>query len=367
MAAGAEQALFTREALVAIERELERNGQNLTLPATRGGVQEIIPNEFQHIKDKDEEPGESIKFPLITLHGEYEYNRLTEKGSDNEYRCVSIIPSYRSAPLRTEEDLFMHIVKETMKTEHRETDEIKDLKECLLRHPEVMTRIRKIVCFDLTPLDPRDHDELAERNISEESLSELDEEDRDSLMITRSMEQYVAVHDLAWFIQQNFGPKYERPEVYIQNPLYSSLDRKLLAKSLRFKDVGGFGAKGFLLVDEDTMVISSDDEDCVREVVLDVSRPACLWVRESSDLPKRTRQIVDADYIESHRKPGYRTGLTFPGNRVYFRRSGGPEDAAEETLKLNTDYVEPDPYHMPGFSPISRRPSPDFPPAGEHE
>jgi len=60
---------------------------------------------------------------------------------------------------------------------------------------------------------------------------------------------------------------------YAQDPVYSSLDKKILEKSdIMILD----NPMGFLEVDESTVVLSFCPDVCVRQVVCDIARPAMM-------------------------------------------------------------------------------------------
>ncbi|KAF7530843.1 hypothetical protein G7054_g9464 [Neopestalotiopsis clavispora] len=343
MSSTADQPLFTREALEALEHELERNGDKITLPPTQDGRQEVIPNMYQRGFGQEPKQGEDVMVPVITLDGEIVYERITKEGRakdyrftkeghEKDYRCADIRLGIRRKPPRTEEDLKNHSVNAVSTMLDAESDGMKELKATLLRHPEIMQRVKKIVCFDMVPLDPRSDEELAEE---EEEMPE--EEHRERSRTTEAMYRYAFVHEIACFISMNFDRTFQREHVYVQSPEYSSVDKKILKTVYRFEDIGGFGAKGFLMVDEDTMVVSHDDEEFTREAVLDMSRPACLWVSGSREtLAKRTKRILDNEYVEGYAKGGYDRGINpFSWNKMYFRKTGGAEDAVEETFRAN--------------------------------
>ncbi|KAF3011929.1 hypothetical protein E8E14_010335 [Neopestalotiopsis sp. 37M] len=332
MSSTADQPLFTREALEALEHELERNGDKITLPPTQDGRQEVISNMYQRGFGQEPKQGEDVMVPVITLDGEMVYESFTEEGRKKDFRCVDIRLGIRRNPPRTEEDLKNHSVTAISTMLDAESDGMKELKATLLRHPEIMQRVKKIVCFDMVPLDPRCDGELAEE---EEEMP--DEEDRERSRTTEAMYRYAFIHEIACFISMNFDRTFQREHVYVQSPEYSSVDKKILQTVYRFEDIGGFGAKGFLMVDEDTMVVSHDDEEFTREAVLDVSRPACLWVSESREtLAKRTKRILDNEYVEGYAKGGYDRGRNpFSWNKLYFRKTGGAEDTVEETFRAN--------------------------------
>ncbi|OAA53289.1 hypothetical protein ISF_08903 [Cordyceps fumosorosea ARSEF 2679] len=113
--------------------------------------------------------------------------------------------------------------------------------------------IKKVVCFDLGGLDPRTlHGEFFD-------------------WMRRSATQHAAALTMAKTLSEAQGGV--EAKCYTQDPAYTSVDEQLLA-GLGFEVLGD--PKGFLEVDESTLVFAVQPKMPVRQIVADLAKPAAM-------------------------------------------------------------------------------------------
>ncbi|KAI0192224.1 hypothetical protein EV127DRAFT_426363 [Xylaria flabelliformis] len=78
----------------------------------------------------------------------------------------------------------------------------------------------------------------------------------------------------------------------IQDPLYTNVCKKVLQEH-DFDVIEGFGAKGFALVDDDTVVLAHHPAFPLRELIADIARPALISMMMVEDQPINSQGIPD--------------------------------------------------------------------------
>lgn len=121
---------------------------------------------------------------------------------------------------------------------------------------------------------------------------------------------------LASILQERFG---SRVQLYAQDPGYYDTDVEVLTRN-GFRIVGQYGAEGYAMIDERTLVFSWFCEVNTREVIADLARPAVIIVNEDSsrrghktDLASRIRSLdyeIPASFIDLD------NGLKYPTRYV---------------------------------------------------
>ena len=168
--------------------------------------------------------------------------------SDNESRYSSL------------SDLNISFSKHTREWEQSQTYKVFNQ---LLENLDFTVKINKIVCFGLGFLsNPQQSNER------------------------RSHIQHASVLTIASTFAKRY-PNQNPIHIYSQDPTYTELDKTFL-NSIGVKVLSD--PKGFLEVDEQTLVFSVSPGVCVRQIVADLSRPAAMVWDTVSDNTKEKKQ-----------------------------------------------------------------------------
>ncbi|KAI0113007.1 hypothetical protein F4814DRAFT_420304 [Daldinia grandis] len=74
----------------------------------------------------------------------------------------------------------------------------------------------------------------------------------------------------------SIGDQGNKVAVYLQDPAYTSVCKGVLSGTYGFRIINGFGARGFTMVDENTIVMSHHPNYPLREIIADIARPAAV-------------------------------------------------------------------------------------------
>ncbi|KAI1406169.1 hypothetical protein F4819DRAFT_441827 [Hypoxylon fuscum] len=87
--------------------------------------------------------------------------------------------------------------------------------------------------------------------------------------------EHIVVDRVAATIQEM--TKGKAVQVYFQDPGYTSVCKEIL-RELEHEVIECFGARGFTMIDENTLVIAHCASFPIREIVADIARPlAMCW------------------------------------------------------------------------------------------
>ncbi|KAI1080391.1 hypothetical protein F5B20DRAFT_540432 [Whalleya microplaca] len=126
-------------------------------------------------------------------------------------------------------------------------------------------KIEQIVCFDLGSFSQRGGPQSFEQSVHKSFL-------------------HIAIRIVAGIIRK----RQRHPvRVLVQDPNYTKNEERILAKN-DYVVVGRYGAKGFTLIDEKTMVFSPCPNTCVKEIVAEIAKPAAVFW--SPVVPSEVRQ-----------------------------------------------------------------------------
>lgn len=277
--------LFTREALEEIEKQLRRNQDSIVMPQCLDGTRQVIRNRGNTNRSRDPDKGEFLYPNTVWFRGDEHYEALSveEKGA---YRSVHILNIEHKGPQFTPVEIINKLA--TAMVTVRNSNELGHIKDFILENKHAFSTVNKIIGFGLGRLE---HNDRSPRP-------------KPVAYPSPAMLQHAMIYKIAEIIKDAIKPPHGTPKVYIQDPLYTSSDKIALTEECRMTVVDGFGAKAFLMVDENTMVVSQYPAFPMREVVLDLARPAIMWaqgVNRSSmadPVPGRTRKIMAKEYQE---------------------------------------------------------------------
>ncbi|KAK9773975.1 putative SRR1-like domain-containing protein [Seiridium cardinale] len=305
---------YSSEALHDMERELLRNGHRFTLPQCDDGTLQVVKNKHQCVGLRDAEHGETLDAHIIRFEGEKLLRHLTGDGRPEAYRCVHLDTTKRVGPKLTPDKLMASMASTYSRLRTSFNHELEDIKAMLSQNAEAVANVDKVVAFGLGRLEgPSDG--------LEHSIPTL------------AMSRHMVVYNIVHFIRTEISIHKRHLIHYTQDSTYTGLDKKLLAEKWRMTPVEGFGAAGFLLIDGNTIVINYEAGLPVREIVLDIARPAAMWVRDKSKsstedpCPSRISEAMKNEYVEYSIPATPPSGDApvqldyFPENRWYFRRA----------------------------------------------
>jgi hypothetical protein len=150
----------------------------------------------------------------------------------------------------------------------------------ILEAQGIQSSVNKVICFGLGSLE---REEVGRRK-QDWGLYEDYEAGRTSertmSMMLPAMTQHAVALTIAAILGRRFRSDKQPLPVHVQDPAYTSPDKRFLTKK-GFDVIGGWGAVGLTLVDDDSFVFSSCPSFPLKQVVADTSRPAAIiWNRE---------------------------------------------------------------------------------------
>ncbi|KAH6638641.1 hypothetical protein BKA67DRAFT_671795 [Truncatella angustata] len=294
---------FTREALQEAEDELEKDGEFFLLPLRDRDHAEKHKNNNRGVGLHDPGPGEELRVNSITLTRNMA--PLRKASCNRKHRCFQIASLTLGGPRLSLADLNAYMGEAMSRMRLPDADFEMHVRPFIDKNAAVFRLVDKVVCLGLGRLEGR---------LGTTSYP------------NGPMLQHSLVHMIAKRIEEIrklTGTGQPEVTLYAQEPLYTRFDKDVLTMG-SFNIVRGFGVKGFLLVDDKTMVISQWPNFPLREAVLDLSRPLVMWVQKKTSstigdpCDLHTRKIMDEEYDEE-RVEGI-SGSVFPQNYWYTRK-----------------------------------------------
>ncbi|KAI2642137.1 hypothetical protein GGS21DRAFT_546405 [Xylaria nigripes] len=286
--------LFTRELLERAEAELAKNGKYITL-GTVGGSTIERHNELEGVEIRDAAPDSSAKQPVIIFCNERIFLSLFPHVGDKIVPLSWLNPDL-DGPNRTEEEtrkIFTRVLEE-----FEESEEAAAITRLIKEHLQDRA-IDKVIAFGLSTIGY-------------------------IYPLHRNPEQSFHEHAAALFITKTLREVSTCPDVklFVQEPRYTSVCKKVLP-DYGMEVVGGFGAKGFLLIDEKTVAIAHHPNFPFRQIIADLTWPAVMCMREQkpeSNVSLKTNLHADADSVRSRRmlQNYYEVSIKSNFNRAFF-------------------------------------------------
>ncbi|KAK6956794.1 hypothetical protein Daesc_002074 [Daldinia eschscholtzii] len=125
-----------------------------------------------------------------------------------------------------------------------------------------------------------------------------------TLFDVQSFREYAYLLTVAKALNDRKAAGEEQVAIYLQDPTYTSVCKEVLSRDFGFRIISGYGAHGFAMVDENTLVAAHHPNFPLREIMADIARPAAMcwpfWGKDDFDrLPTRNK-VIAAD-IETDR------------------------------------------------------------------
>jgi hypothetical protein len=112
--------------------------------------------------------------------------------------------------------------------------------------------------------------------------------------IYRPMRRHAVAVSIAKAFTNYTRAKGKAITLYAQDPAYTDNDKNLL-REIGFEPVPGYGARGFGLIDDETVVFSCCPTAPVKQIVADLARPvAMIWERVQEEDPIFTKEQMAA-------------------------------------------------------------------------
>ncbi|RYC61054.1 hypothetical protein CHU98_g5165 [Xylaria longipes] len=282
--------LYTRELLNDIEASLANNGKYIELKNTDG---KTFRSENLHrgVRTGDVAPGRKERRNIVMFHDDRNLKRLQAQGKADQFFPVFNASTLFQGATKTKEEVratFQGIARA-----FEASAEAVAITELIRTHLDGCA-VDKVIAFGLGRIS----------NIGPGPLSSFYEH---------------AAARVVWKAVQEVSSA-PKVALLVQNPLYTDVCKKVLQES-DFDIIEGFGAKGFSLTDDNTVVLGHRPSFPLRQIVADLARPALISMRAQTtgDRPTQFQELPDprAD-VDSARSremlKGYR-GISFPITR----------------------------------------------------
>ncbi|KAI0010486.1 hypothetical protein F4779DRAFT_639268 [Xylariaceae sp. FL0662B] len=292
--------IFTKEDLVNIENELTKDGPLIQFRA-RNGALFTRPNPSRGPGLADVPPGQREARNMIGFGGERALERVTAEGKQDLFSCVFVRKHVFQGPNRSEVDT--RVAFEQTVAAWEASPECATHVAALTASTHLAQHtVRRVVAFGLGTLSFDDGRGVYRSYMREHAAA---------LTVARTLAQ----------INRHRG---HEVVLMVQDPAYTSVCKSVLAR-WGIQVVLGFGARGFALVDDETVVIAHHPNFPVREIVADIARPAAMcWKPETAwdRLPAYRRMAAaDVDSESTKRMMLEYAPIAFGGRRRVFEDS----------------------------------------------
>ncbi|KAI2642138.1 hypothetical protein GGS21DRAFT_292291 [Xylaria nigripes] len=265
--------IYTREMFNNIEAEIARNGDAIKVMTSNGTVHER-PNPLPNASLDDPEPGTTKLRIIVWFGNEHILRHFGDGGAPRDYLPVTTGCARIHGPNRTAEQ-----VRELLA---RVTREFEASEEAAAITRLVKTHLRgravdKVIAFGLGSIGYKRGEQL------------------------NSFVEHAAVRVVARAAREVSSSPTVR--LLVQDPVYTNVCRTVLGE-FGVEVVGGFGGKGFALVDDRSVVLAHHPSFPFRAVIADLARPALICMRaqipanEAASMPLR-RLLADNDSARS--------------------------------------------------------------------
>ncbi|KAI8963207.1 hypothetical protein F5Y11DRAFT_365367 [Daldinia sp. FL1419] len=301
------QPIYRREDLLRIEEELNKAGSHIEYKSRHGVLFKRL-NPLPGVGYIEVPPHHTATRNFITTGGEKELNHAAFESRAEWFTPLDVVPMQIHGPNLTAEEAIRYMDAEISKWESSAmcASFFEGIKQVLPRNA------KKIVAFGLGPIGILHYD-------SDIRIQDI-----------QSFREHAYVLTVARALSQRNG---FRVPIYVQDPSYTSVCKQVLPARYGIEVIGGWGARGFLLVDDETVVMNHHANYAMREIIASIARPAAMcWA------PNRRRQLfegtptqrayardVDSTFIDRMLEvydlvaiPGLRPKVAYP-DASYFR------------------------------------------------
>jgi hypothetical protein len=246
----APKPLFTREYLHDIETELAKDGETVELRNIDGKVQKI-PNCCRGAGLRDVEAGGQAIRNIVRFQGERAFKRRELLGRADGFLPVYPMPARFHGANRTYAEAKKRFVK--IAEAFEASGEAQAMAE-MIRTELKGCAVDKVMSFGLGTIG-RVCPELSHEYAYWEHAA--------ARVIARAVREVSSAPTVA---------------LLAQDPSYTDVCKKVLAE-FDFQVIEGYGAKGFALVDDNSVVLAHHPNFPLREIIADLARPALITMK----------------------------------------------------------------------------------------
>ncbi|KAI3328075.1 hypothetical protein HD806DRAFT_484973 [Xylariaceae sp. AK1471] len=285
--------LYTRETLNHIEAELANDGENIELRNFDGKMKKF-KNLCRGAGLKDVEAGKQATRNIVRFQDERALQHLEKAGKPDLFFPVYPGPSVFHGANRTEVETKERLTEITR--EFEASEEAKAMIEMIMTDLKGCA-VDKVICFGLGTIG----------------------------LVRQGREFAYWEHAAARVIAKAVQEVSSAPAVALlaQDPGYTDVCKKVLAK-FDIQVVEGFGAKGFALVDDDSVVLAHHPNFPLREIIADLARPALITMKaehpEGITAPAYEKWFADKDSVRSRKmmREYRRVSLAVPKQKIFY-------------------------------------------------
>ncbi|KAI1662377.1 hypothetical protein F4813DRAFT_385091 [Daldinia decipiens] len=274
--------IYTKEDLNKIEAELERAGLFIEYRG-RGGsyFRKLNPLPAQGLIEAP--PHTQITRNSIDFKGERALNFAISQGREQWFTPFVVTTRPFRGPNLSSDEAIKHMESEIKSWESSAMCKtiFKTLQDIL------PTNINKIIAFGLG------------------QIGDLELVSPIRMFDVQSYREHALLLTIARALNERKGTNQgSNVAVYLQDPAYTTVCKSVLSGTYGFRIINGFGARGFTMVDENTLVMGHHPSFPLREIIADIARPAAMcWPPPDPTRFQNVsqRHIIYASDVESVR------------------------------------------------------------------
>ncbi|KAI1473039.1 uncharacterized protein F4812DRAFT_454858 [Daldinia caldariorum] len=269
-----DRPIFTKQAFLDLEVELERAGPHIQYTGRNGSrFKKVNPLPGQGFVEAP--PNSMVIRNFIEFKGERTLKFAKSKGWDQWFTPVIVSTRPIHGPNITASTAMTHMKNEIRDWESNEI--CRSLSNTL--KAILPSTINKIIAFGLG------------------AIGNLDLSSPFRIYDIQSYREHAYVLTIARALNEIKGANEDEVAIYLQDPTYTTVCREVLTGTFGFNIINGYGARGFAMVDENTLMLGHHPNFPLREIIADIARPAAMCVpffdKESFDkLPTRNKVIL---------------------------------------------------------------------------
>ncbi|KAI1753197.1 hypothetical protein F4782DRAFT_498663 [Xylaria castorea] len=258
----ASKPLYTRELLYDIEASFANDGEYIEMK-TADGKTFKSKNLHRGLGAGNLAHGSKQRRNIVAFQDERNLKRLEAEDKADRFFPVCNASAVFQGATRTEKETRAIFARVTQ--EFEDSDEAAAITDLIHTHLSGCT-VNKIIAFGLGRIGS--------------SALQTFYEHAAARVVRRAVQDVSSAPQIA---------------LLVQDPFYTDVCKKVV-QEFDFDVIEGFGAKGFSLLDDNTVVLAHNPSFPLREIIADLARPALISMRaqeESADRPTQHRGIPD--------------------------------------------------------------------------
>jgi hypothetical protein len=311
--------LFNREMFVQMEAELAHDNERIKVLTRQGQVLYGV-NRNRGIGLRGVGPSQREPRNTVAFQDERNLKELKKKGMAHLFAPVHFTTILMNGPNRTEEQTRVSLQQEIANFEA--SDEALAMANMIKTHLKGCA-VDKVIGFGLGA-------------ISKVSPN----------MIWNAFREHAAARVIARAVQEVSSAPRVQP-VLVQDPAYTDVCRNVL-EEFGISVIEGFGAKGFALMDDNSIILVHNPSFPARQIIADLARPALLcmkrqapenrpdvWTYPGPDARAEVDSVRSRKMLEGYHEITYESPKkVFYSNTWYVRTSiAAPDDEEAGILR----------------------------------